>query len=255
MELKKQEPLILSCARGGMRSQVMTNLFRNLGIDATQLEGGYKGYRSWVLDYLEKLQIPNLVVLQGKTGVAKTQVIHLLPNAIDLEGLAHHRGSLFGGIGLKPTNQKDFEAQLVEAIRNLDLSKPVFIEGESKKIGPVNVPASLYKIMNAAPIAFLSSPLSVRVARIRQEYITEQPENRPRLREMVASLKEFFGKAGVASLLRDFDQENYEPLLERILVEYYDPKYSHCLKGADFAQTIDTSDLSQATSEIQKSFN
>ncbi|MDX2470993.1 MAG: tRNA 2-selenouridine(34) synthase MnmH [SAR324 cluster bacterium] len=254
MELKKLEPIILSCARGGMRSQVMTNLFRNLGLDATQLEGGYKGYRNWVLQNLENLEIPKLVVLQGQTGVGKTKVIHLLPNSIDLEGLAHHRGSLFGGIGLKPTNQKNFEADLVDAIGKLDLSKPVYIEGESKKIGPVNLPAKLYKIMNDAPIAFLSSPLSVRIERIEEEYITEQPENRPRLREMVASLKEFFGKAGVAGLLENFDQGNYEPLLTRILVEYYDPKYSHCLKGVDFAQTIDTSDLELATREIQKSF-
>ena len=254
LKFKDQGTLVLSCARGGMRSQIMVNLFSNFGIDCYQLEGGYKAYRNWVLTELEQVNIPKLVVLQGQTGVAKTKILELLDNSIDLEGLAHHRGSLFGGIGLTPTSQKNFEALLVQKIKSLDLSKAVFIEGESRKIGPINLPSSLYQLMQKSPTILLTAPLAIRVKRIIEEYILEQSAHGERFRELLEQLKEAFGKKGLAQLLEDYDQGHYEVLIEKILVEYYDPKYQHCLNGENFAHNFDSSNLAQVAEEIKQAF-
>ncbi len=112
-ELPHDKLLVVYCARGGMRSQVITSLCNHLSFDARQLTGGYKAFRNWNLAELNKIEFQCPVVLHGKTGVGKTLVLNRIDNSLDLEGLADHRGSLFGGIGKSPVTQKTFEANLL----------------------------------------------------------------------------------------------------------------------------------------------
>ena len=107
----KEATLVIYCARGGMRSSSVVHLLMTQGFTVYQLKGGYKAYRKFVLSQLTSYS-PPLIVLHGQTGVGKTQILQQLPDVIDLEGLAQHRSSVFGALGLTPRSQQMFEALL-----------------------------------------------------------------------------------------------------------------------------------------------
>ena len=134
------------CARGGMRSSSVVRLLQHQGFQAAQLQGGYKSYRSYVLKQLTK-PAPPLIVLHGRTGVGKTLLLKKLPDHLDLEEFAGHRSSLFGAINKIPQTQKNFEALLAKKILEIPKTKPIFIEGESRKVGEVFIPQALAEAM------------------------------------------------------------------------------------------------------------
>ena len=243
LSLPKDRPLVIACARGGMRSQVMTGFAERIGCAALQLEGGYKAYRGFCLQLFETHNFKNLVVLHGSTGVGKTLVIKGLNNAIDLEGYAGHRGSMFGGVGLEEKSQKNFEGLLVQRLLEVDWSRPVFIEGESRKVGRVSLPPKLFEAMCASWQILLTAPLKIRVERTRFEYIDRQPQCVPQIRELVARLYQDLGHQRTAELLAWFDEGQYDSCFGAILTEYYDKKYDHTLNRMTFEAQMDTSDL------------
>ena len=134
-----------------MRSASIVRILSKNGFTVSQMYGGYKKYRRYVIDKLKK-KIPPLIVLHGKTGVGKTLILQNLPSYIDLEGLAQHRSSLFGAINKIPNNQKNFEAFLVQKLNKLSLDFPVFIEGESRKVGNVFIPENIANAMKKGAI-------------------------------------------------------------------------------------------------------
>ena len=145
-------PLIY-CWRGGQRSAALASVLRSIGWRARTLEGGYKAYRRFVIEDLGH-QLSNATlqfrVISGLTGVGKTILLSALEETgqqvVDLEGLANHRGSLLGSMGLQP-NQRRFETLLHAKLSELDPSRPVYLEAESNRIGSVNIP--LFDVMKS----------------------------------------------------------------------------------------------------------
>ncbi|HKX38388.1 MAG TPA: tRNA 2-selenouridine(34) synthase MnmH, partial [Burkholderiales bacterium] len=172
---KTWRPLVY-CWRGGKRSGAMAHILREIGWNADTLEGGYKAYRRWVVTQLQDLPANlEFIVIHGPTGSGKSRLLAALARAgapvLDLEELAAHRGSVLGNLPDRPQpSQKWFESQLLAALSAFDPRQPVFVEGESKKIGQVQVPEALIARMRASPCLRLEAPLEVRVTLLLDEY-------------------------------------------------------------------------------------
>lgn len=141
--------IIAYCWRGGMRSRAFVSFLHSLNFDIVQLDGGYKSFRAVVREGLYSFEIKNkLITIYGMTGSGKTEIINkLYPESIDLEGLAQHRSSLFGHVGLNPRSQKVFEHLLYDELIRVEGMPYVFVEGESRRIGNVNIPENFFDKM------------------------------------------------------------------------------------------------------------
>ena len=248
--LSADQTYTIYCARGGMRSQVTSSFLRYLGLKVFQLTGGYKEFRHWNLNQLEAFQLAKPIILHGKTGVGKTLVLNQLENALDLEGCAVHRGSLFGGVGKMPVSQKTFEANLLVSLEQLDNSKPIFIEGESRKIGDVSIPNNLFKQMRQSKIILLEASMEVRVARTIDEYITRQPQHKAAIREIIFFLRRDLGQNSIDKLISHFDAGNFSECFDYILSTYYDKKYAHSMKNLAFEAIVSTENIDRSCQEI-----
>jgi tRNA 2-selenouridine synthase len=169
-------PVLVYCWRGGLRSLSMAILLEMTGHPVVQLRGGYKAFRTHVIEYFEAFAPASpLIVIHGMTGTGKTTFINgLAPDAwtaIDLEGLACHRGSAFGQVGLaQDFSQKRFETILWEAFRRAPAGKPIVLEGESQRIGKFTLPGRLYETMAAGIKVWCRASLDTRVRRLASEY-------------------------------------------------------------------------------------
>jgi tRNA 2-selenouridine synthase len=172
---KHWKPLVY-CWRGGKRSGAMAHILREVGWDAQTLPGGYRAYRRWVVE--ELLRLPekfSFVVVHGPTGSGKSRLLAALERAgaqvLDLEALAAHRGSVLGGLPQRAQpSQKWFESQLLDRLSRLDAARTVFVEGESKKIGQIQVPEALMARMRASRCIVLDTDTEARVTLLLQEY-------------------------------------------------------------------------------------
>lgn len=225
-----QTSMTVFCWRGGMRSKTVVTVLQLMGIHANRLEGGYRSYRKWVIRYLEKeMLLPELYVLNGYTGTGKTTILHALHSegipVIDLEGMAGHRGSIFGQIGKEPSNQKTFDSLLVQAMNQYKEEKYVFTEGESRRIGKVLLPEEFFRKKEASVQLFIEIPLEERVKNILQEY---QPWKIP---ETFLRAFSFISKRihqPVAKQIKlALQEETYEEAVKLLLLHYYDPRYEH----------------------------
>jgi len=173
-KMARGKGLAVHCWRGGQRSQSMAWLLRQAGFDVLTLEGGYKKFRRHVLETFEQRQL-NLIVLGGKTGTGKTKILHELQaqgeQIIDLEGLAHHKGSAFGHIGEseQPTVEQ-FENDLFEKMLELDPARRIWIENESQGIGRVFVPQAFWNQLKKAPVYNVEVPLEQRIQNLVGDY-------------------------------------------------------------------------------------
>ena len=167
------EHVFIHCWRGGMRSEAFNWLACRTGLVATRIVGGYKAFRRAAHESFA--QPRKLVILSGYTGVGKTALLQDLiaegEQVIDLESLACHRGSAFGGIGQpsQPTVEQ-FENDLFQRWRLLDPRRPVWFEDESQSIGRVNLPLPLWKQMRAAPGIFAEADRESRIQLLVREY-------------------------------------------------------------------------------------
>lgn len=175
VEIASTGELLVHCWRGGMRSESMAWLFERVGIKCFTLQGGYKSYRNFMLEKVGNF--PHLIVIEGHTGSGKTEILHQLKimgeQVIDLEGLANHKGSIFGGIdqGPQPTTQQ-FQNDFFNVVHTFDPSKRVWVEGESQTVGKVFLPAPLWNLMNKAQCIEILVPRSERINRLVNEYGT-----------------------------------------------------------------------------------
>jgi tRNA 2-selenouridine synthase len=151
----------------------MAWLFNFAGLKADVLEGGYKAYRHYIRQSFESG--PPLKVLGGMTGSGKTEMLKRIAaegeQVIDLEGLAHHKGSAFGWLGQEeqPTNEQ-FENDLAAQWLAMDPSRPVWVEDESLNIGKVILPDVFFQRMRDAEFQLLDVPFDTRVQRLMAEY-------------------------------------------------------------------------------------
>ena len=158
-----------------MRSLALTQFLELAGVPARQLSGGHKGFRRMVLDFLEHGEWGRLLVFRGLTGVGKTEYLLRLAErgypVVDLEGLANHRGSAFGNLGLPPQpGQKMFESLLWDELRKIPSDGYVLAEGESRHIGRVALPPRLYKALQVETSIWLNASLEARVRNILADY-------------------------------------------------------------------------------------
>lgn len=166
----------LYCFRGGLRSQTARQWLREAGIDYPLVQGGYKALRQFLLAELERQsQAANIGIVGGRTGSGKTRVVRALHRAIDLEGMARHRGSSFGRLpGGQPT-QINFENMLAIALLRLtaDDARRVWLEDESRLIGRCAIPLNFRPRMEEAPLALVEEPLEERVRIVLEDYVTD----------------------------------------------------------------------------------
>jgi tRNA 2-selenouridine synthase len=243
------------CWRGGQRSGAMSIILAQVGWMAHKLEGGYKTYRRDVLDQLETLpQRFTFKVVCGPTGSGKSRLLAALVETghqvLDLEGLARHRGSVLGNLPQQPQpSQKWFDSQLLLALRELDPARPVYVESESKKIGSVALPASLFDAMHAADCLVVETPLEVRVAGLQEDYLhyVNDPEA---LIAQLQSLHQFHGSEKLQHWSELIRAGDFAAFVAELLTQHYDPTYFRSLTKhypkLPEAQTLALSDLSHA---------
>ena len=224
-------PVIVFCWRGGMRSQAVNVFFNFAGLSSRQLAGGHKGFRRHVMDFFASGSWGRLLVLRGFTGVGKTLLLRCLDAegypVIDLEELAGHRGSAFGGLGKeRQPSQKAFDARLWDRLRRIPPGTWALTEGESRNIGKVALPERFFESLQSGPTLWLNASMDFRVKTILEEY--------PALGEMKASfvnpiqaLKRRLGKKVVDDFLDLLEREEWAKLARELMVNYYDPLYSH----------------------------
>lgn len=220
-------PLVY-CWRGGQRSGSFATILSQIGWRVETLVGGYKTWRGLVVRevYDTPVRAP-VVVLDGNTGSAKTEVLNLLPGfgvqVIDLEGLARHRGSLFGALGPQPS-QKAFEGALALALAGLDPARPVVVEAESSRIGNCRLPPEIWKAMIAAPRVTIAAPRSARAAYLARAY-ADLTADAARLTETVDLLKPLHPREVIAEWQAMAAAGVFEALADSLMDRHYDPRY------------------------------
>ena len=249
-------PVVLHCWRGGLRSRSVVAFLRGLGLErAVALEGGYRGYRGQVLADLASWEASPAFVLRGLTGVGKTLVLRELERqrpgwTVDLEGLAGHRSSILGMVGLEPVSQKRFDSRLNARLGLLDRAGPVVFEGESRKVGDAILPERVWATLQGGANALLEAPLERRIDVLIEDYL-ERPENRDALRAQLPFIERRLGPVKYdGALVALLDQGRERELVEVLLEKYYDPLYLHSEKGREYALRVDTSDPVRAASEL-----
>ena len=227
-------PLVY-CWRGGNRSNALATVMHRIGWKTTVLEGGYTAYRRFLIEDLEQ-QVRRLhyVVICGVTGSGKTEFLRQLAQqghqVIDLEGLAHHRGSLLGNEpqGDQPT-QKTFESILWKSLTRMTADRPVYVESESKKIGRLQVPDALMTAMRVSPCIELTPSLEERVNFLCQDYqhFFHAPDQ---LKGQLAKLKALVGHDTLARWESLINQADWKGLVSALLEEHYDPTYHRSMR-------------------------
>jgi len=221
--------VLVHCWRGGKRSGSMSWLFRTAGYKATTMIGGYKAYRGYIREQFGKEA--DLVILGGKTGSGKSEILRILDESgeqvLDLEAIAHHKGSSFGHIGQEeqPTSEQ-FENNLYEIWKNFKLSKPVWLEDESRAIGRVSVPDSLFASMRNSPVIFIDLSLEERVKRLVKEYAGFEPES---LEKAVLRISKRLGGQKVKDAIDAIRNKNFAKAVA-ITLHYYDKAYLNGLE-------------------------
>lgn len=253
--------LVVHCWRGGLRSEAVVSFLTIVGIDCWRLTGGYKAWRRMVVRDLEGVGFDfDPVILHGQTGVGKTDLLaHLTASGaqvLDLEALANHRGSVFGGLGLgrQPT-QKNFEAALWQRLRQFEKG-PVFIEAESRKVGRLALPDSILKCIKQGRRVLVTGSVSVRAARIWGEYApTFNQEVLEQALGALYKLKERLGTKRVEELVALFQAGKVQDAIEILLVDYYDPLYeTHIKRNEPYELLVDGDHAQRAGGELLEWF-
>ncbi len=221
-------PLVY-CWRGGQRSGSFASILAQIGWRVETISGGYKSWRRLVSHALYDGPAPSrVVVLDGNTGSAKTEVLNLLPafgvQVIDLEGLANHRGSLFGAMGIQPS-QKAFEGALAMALARLDPARPVVVEAESIKIGNLFLPPKLWAAMSAAPRIAITAPRATRAAYLTVAY-ADLIADPARLDHIIGLLRPLHPAMRIAEWHAMAAAGSYALLAEDLMAHHYDPRYA-----------------------------
>ncbi len=229
------------CSRGGMRSQSIAWLLEKYKYNPITLKGGYKKYRRWILDSFSKKW--NIVIIGGKTGTGKTRLLSLLEKnkyqTIDLEGFACHRGSTFGGLGMKkqPSNEH-FENIIAEKLNSFECSNNIFVEAESANIGKCKIPHEFFKQMKDSRRIEILRSESNRLDELIDTYSVFKKEE---LQESVLRIKKRLGPQRTKMALESINNEKWD-LVCRSVLDYYDKCYEFEKVGKTNIKLLDLTD-------------
>jgi tRNA 2-selenouridine synthase len=246
------QPLVY-CWRGGQRSGSFASILAQIGWRVETLDGGYQTYRRLVSQCLYRAPFPApIVLLDGNTGTAKTQILQHLAamrvQVLDLEGLAHHRGSVLGGQGGQPS-QKGFESRLAERVDRLDPTRPVVVEAESSRIGRLNLPPRLFEAMKTAPRIEVIAPLAARAAYLTRAYVDLVVEP-GLLAKRLERLRGLQGHARVDNWLALVEAGALQDLAVELVTHHYDPRYAKTrARAGRVVARVEASDLGVADVE------
>ncbi len=230
------ENVVVHCWRGGKRSSSIATLLEFAGFRATTIEGGYKSYRNFVLRQFAERRF-KMIVLGGETGSGKTDVLKCLSQkeeqVIDLEGLANHKGSAFGALGEDPQpTVEQFENNLFDAIKDMDTSRRVWIENESKSVGRVFVPQGLWDQLCSSIYIELVVPFEKRVDRLIGLY-GHFPKG-----DLISSIQKIekrMGGQNVKKAVEAFEAGDVR-MATAVALKYYDKTYKHASHKKPFSK-------------------
>ncbi|MFZ5616045.1 MAG: tRNA 2-selenouridine(34) synthase MnmH [Pseudomonadota bacterium] len=231
---------LLYCWRGGMRSNAMATILSEVGWRVGVLQGGYRTWRRAVVDELFESAAPlSLILIDGQTGAAKTEILKRMRSAgaqaIDLEELAAHKGSVFGGDTARAQpSQKHFESLLFKQLQALDPTSPIAVEAESSRIGRVVIPKRFWAAMRAAPRIEIRASAPARalyLVRAYAEFIAAPGE----VSIAIDRLKPFHPKERIAEWQALAASGLYADLAARLIEEHYDPLYDRGRRRAEQA--------------------
>ena len=251
---KRHPDAYLYCFRGGQRSQISQAWLQEAGISTPRLKGGYKAFRAFLMQESERISSQTkTLIIGGRTGSGKTGLIHALANSIDLEGLANHRGSSFGGFTSAQPSQIDFEDALAYALIQHESQKykHIILEDESTNIGRIYIPKPIFNNLKNGELIILNTPMEERVNIIFDEYVTEALQNY-NSRYGSKGLDQWFNDAdnALARIKKRIGHERYIKIktafedayllqqergdatqhkgwIEMLLSDYYDPMYDY----------------------------
>ncbi|MEW6728794.1 MAG: tRNA 2-selenouridine(34) synthase MnmH [Pseudomonadota bacterium] len=244
---------VLYCFRGGLRSRLTQQMLAaEAGIVVPRVTGGYKALRRFLLNTLaERSASQPLVVLGGRTGSGKTDLLQMVDNSIDLEGIAHHRGSAFGRHATPQPTQINIDNAIAIRLLRFTGNMPVLLEDEGRAIGSREVPQALYAAMQASPLVLLEESLERREAQSFKDYVLDSLAEFRRLHgeevgfalyaeQVRASLARIHRRLGglrhrhltdlleeALTAFRAGDDAGMREFVRRLLVEYYDPMYDY----------------------------
>ena len=249
---KGNKSLRIYCWRGGMRSNAFAWLARTIGIKTYLLKGGYKNYRKWVLNQFDN-DLP-IRLIGGKTGTGKTDLLNHINDekifVIDLEGIANHRGSSFGSLGMKkqPSTQQ-FENILAESLDKFHESNAIeiWLEAESSNLGKCRIPNSLYTKMKKAPTIEIIKTKNERIENLVNVY-SQNSQNE--LKEAVNRISKRLGPQRTKEALMAIETKNWSEACKAML-DYYDKCYEYELDKIKNINTIDLSGLNLKLSLIK----
>ena len=238
-------PPRIYCWRGGMRSASIAWLAEQIDLKPLLLKGGYKRYRHWVLEQFSRPW--PLRLLGGRTGTGKTDLLLALEQRgvamVDLEGLAHHRGSSFGGLGLpQQPSTEHYENKLAECLdrHRRSQARSIWLEAESVQVGRCRIPAGLFQQMQQAPVLEIQRTLEERVNQLVEVYGSQGQEA---LSEATQRISRRLGPQRTAMALKAIEAEDWGNAC-RATLDYYDRCYDHELERSPQRRSIDISGLS-----------
>ena len=219
--------VVFYCARGGMRSGSMAALFEALGYTTWKLEGGYRAYRQYILKNIETYnKNVKYIILHGKTGIGKTKILQQLEkrgySVLDLEKMANHKGSFFGGVCEKEEqSQKKFDSLIFDYFYK---NKPEYViaESESKRIGNVYIPEDIYQSLSEGIHLSLETSIEHRIKIIRDDYAGATIEE---LQTCLNRVGRYIKKEKLEEYSNILKQNKIDELSEILMVDYYDPLY------------------------------
>ncbi len=245
-------PLIY-CWRGGQRSGSFATILKQIGWRVQTLQGGYTSYRRAVVRILYAQPFPCKVILvSGNTGTAKTEFLLELQalgqQVINLEGLANHRGSLFGARATQQPSQKAFETEIAGQMAQFDPERPVLVEAESSRIGECRLPPALWNAMKVAPRIEIEASIDARSAYLAKTY-RDITSNADQLSAMINRLRRYHAAETIEDWQTLAESGKFQALAAELMLQHYDPRYTK--QGSRSkrapARTVPLGDLSPET--------
>ncbi len=245
-ELNKNENSVLTCFRGGMRSQIAQSWCREAGIIRPRVKGGTKALRSFLLEQMnQKISTSQLLVVTGATGAGKSLLLQALKNSkpvLDLEAYARHRGSAFGGFAEPQPQQAVFENRIACDLIRQTKSKKFLIEDESRMIGKLYQPENLFLKLRESPAIFVDESLEVRTQNTFNEYILGPSYNLENYQNNIKKISKKLGGQRTQEILENLlsadvefqknsNLEHHKIWITKLLEWYYDPLYFKSLES------------------------